>query len=113
MIQEPVVIMDFVGNIANGATELSSTHPTPIDGNVLIYGIVTSNNDVTVYIDMGIDDQSGLPAVYDYSRSFPVLAGTAEERNYPLAGKFARMRVENLSGFIAAVKIHFKMRSHA
>jgi len=120
-IQEPVIVLDYIGNIANGAfietQDVEELNPLlrgiPCVGMMQIYGSVFSTQNVTVDISQGVADTAGT-LIYDVPPvNFAVLAGTGVPRIVPIVGKFVKVRVSNASGFVANVRTFFVVRAYA
>jgi hypothetical protein len=107
-IQEVVPIFDFNGQILNGASKIGKD--IACIGHVMSYGMLYSDQNVTLIIEQGVDENAGA-FVYDYIESIPVAAGTSEEVEVPIVGKFVRVRVTNASGAVANVRGFFAIRS--
>lgn len=109
MIQEPVVVLDYVGTINTG--QFVATDGVPIVGQCLIYGMVYSSQIVTLDLQQGINDNLG-SFVYRHSKMTTVLAGSGTAIEFPVHGKYCRIVITNSSGFSADVEAFFCARPY-
>ena len=107
MLQEPVIIQDFIGNLAPGANE--SSEDIPCVGQVLVYGLAYSDAAATLEISQGVNDLGGVKQ-YRHTVSIPIAALTAEPFQVLVYGKFVKTNI--VAGLGAAnVEVFAALRS--
>lgn len=107
MLQEPIVIMDFINPMIPAAVQNAEA---PCVGHVLLYGMAYSDAPVTVTISQGVNDRAGA-LLYRHNVVIAVAAGIAQVFQVPISGKFIRTRVENTGPGIANVEVFTLIRS--
>lgn len=107
-IQTSIVVLDYVDAIPDTQTRQGET---PCVGHVWVYGMVYSDQAITLNIDQGVNDKGGV-LVYRKTTTVAVAAGTAEDAKVPIIGKFVRVRLVNNSGFAANVEAFFAIRPY-
>jgi len=106
-MHEPIVIIDYVGQIANG--QFIATDGVPSVGLTFVYGMIWSSQEVTIDFQQGINDTTG-SFIFRHSVLDNVPANTAIAREYPVSGKYCRVVITNSSGTPADVEVFFCAR---
>lgn len=109
MIQTPITLLDFVGNIADGA--FIATNGIPVLGLNMAQGMVYSDRDVVFKIKQGINEQVG-GFLYRHIREIDVVATEGKLIEFPICGKYLSLEIENSSGAVAYVEAFFSVRAY-
>lgn len=108
MIQTPITLIDYLGNIADGS--FIATNGLPVLGLNMAQGLIYSDRDVVFKIKQGINEQVG-GFLYRHVREIDVTAGEGKLIEFPICGKYLSLEIENSSGAVAYVEAFFSARA--
>lgn len=109
MIQEPIVMIDYIGDLLNG--QLIITDGVPLVGLYMVSGMIYSTQNIILSFDQGVNDKTGA-LLFRLSDITNILAGVARGIDFPINSKFGRIIIANLSGANTTIEVFFSARAY-
>ncbi len=107
--QDVITLIDYNSTINNGSS-LQGEGIACI-GYTKAYGLIYSDQNVTLTIEQGTNDKSG-SLTYRYTNTIAVTATVASIIEVKIYGKFIRATISNSSGSTANVEVFIALRGN-